>query len=232
MSKLSARIASIEKRIADSQVSLQKLSHRRSRVQRDHDDLQAKLKSMARELPGIAAAAASVEAENKSSSVPSMSLQELESRLDSLEKEQQRMQRQINHKVLAMVDRTEREFKQLSERCERIRQDQAIIEQTLLDLDQKKAATLDQVWRHVSQDFGEIFSKLLPGTMARLDPVKNAESMLDGVEMRVAFSGVWKESLTELSGGQRSLLALSFILALLRYKVCRQSALSFLPLTL
>ena len=27
--------------------------------------------------------------------------------------------------------------------------------------------------------------------------------MLDGLEVRVAFSGVWKESLTELSGGQR-----------------------------
>jgi len=28
--------------------------------------------------------------------------------------------------------------------------------------------------------------------------------VLDGLEVRVAFSGVWKESLTELSGGQRS----------------------------
>lgn len=36
--------------------------------------------------------------------------------------------------------------------------------------------------------------------------------------MRVAFGNTWKESLTELSGGQRSLLALSLILALLRFK--------------
>jgi structural maintenance of chromosome 2 len=34
----------------------------------------------------------------------------------------------------------------------------------------------------------------------------------------VAFGGVWKESLTELSGGQRSLLALSLVLALCRFK--------------
>ena len=33
-----------------------------------------------------------------------------------------------------------------------------------------------------------------------------------------AFGDVWKESLTELSGGQRSLLALSLILALLLFK--------------
>merc|ERR1719499_370443 len=45
------------------------------------------------------------------------------------------------------------------------------------------------------------------------------EASLDnGVEIRVAFGGVWKESLSELSGGQKALLALSLILALLRYK--------------
>ena len=38
-----------------------------------------------------------------------------------------------------------------------------------------------------------------------------------GLELKVGFNGKWKESLSELSGGQRSLLALSLILALLRY---------------
>ena len=42
--------------------------------------------------------------------------------------------------------------------------------------------------------------------------------MLNGLELRVAFNGVWKESLSELSGGQRSLLALSLVLALLKFK--------------
>ena len=41
---------------------------------------------------------------------------------------------------------------------------------------------------------------------------------LAGLEVRVAFGDVWKESLTELSGGQRSLLALSLILAMLLFK--------------
>jgi structural maintenance of chromosome 2 len=34
----------------------------------------------------------------------------------------------------------------------------------------------------------------------------------------VAFGGVWKQSLSELSGGQKSLLALSLILAMLLFK--------------
>lgn len=53
--------------------------------------------------------------------------------------------------------------------------------------------------------------------MAKLEPPEGC-SFLDGLEVRVAFGGVWKQSLSELSGGQRSLLALSLILALLLFK--------------
>ena len=52
------------------------------------------------------------------------------------------------------------------------------------------------------QDFGSIFSMLLPGTSARLSPPEGL-SVLDGLEVKVAFGGIWKESLSELSGGQR-----------------------------
>lgn len=67
----------------------------------------------------------------------------------------------------------------------------------------------------VDRDFNAIFSTLLPNTSARLNPPEGG-TFLDGLEVRVAFGGVWKESLTELSGGQRSLLALSLVLALCR----------------
>lgn len=36
--------------------------------------------------------------------------------------------------------------------------------------------------------------------------------------MKVGFGGIWKDSLGELSGGQRSLVALSLILAMLLFK--------------
>jgi ABC-type transport system involved in cytochrome c biogenesis ATPase subunit len=53
--------------------------------------------------------------------------------------------------------------------------------------------------------------------MAKLDPPEGG-TFSDGLEVRVAFGTVWKQSLSELSGGQRSLLALSLILALLLFK--------------
>ena len=38
---------------------------------------------------------------------------------------------------------------------------------------------------------------------------RRQERREDGLEVKVAFGDVWKQSLTELSGGQRSLVALS-----------------------
>lgn len=59
------------------------------------------------------------------------------------------------------------------------------------------------------KDFGSIFSTLLPGSNAKLSPPEG-QGVLDGLEVKVAFGNVWKESLTELSGGQRFVLMLFF----------------------
>ena len=42
--------------------------------------------------------------------------------------------------------------------------------------------------------------------------------LTQGLEVKVRLGSVWKQSLTELSGGQRSLIALSLIMSLLQFK--------------
>ena len=55
----------------------------------------------------------------------------------------------------------------------------------------------------VSKTVGEIYSVLLPGVSAKLNPIKNPEEddAIVGLELKVSFNGVFKESLSELSGG-------------------------------
>ena len=86
----------------------------------------------------------------------------------------------------------------------------------------------------IRSDFGAIFAELLPGNFAKLQPPEG-QDLMDGLEVKVQLGTVWKESLTELSGGQRldyespspvqfiykfyrSLIALSLIMALLQFK--------------
>ncbi|XP_057523244.1 structural maintenance of chromosomes protein 2-1-like [Amaranthus tricolor] len=137
--------------------------------------------------------------------------------LERLQGEQSSLEKRVNKKVMAMFEKAEDEYNNLISKKNIIENDKAKIKKVIEELDEKKKETLKVTWVKVNNDFGSIFSTLLPGTTAKLEPPEGG-TFLDGLEVRVAFGGVWKQSLSELSGGQRSLLALSLILALLLFK--------------
>ncbi|KAJ6426813.1 hypothetical protein OIU84_022411 [Salix udensis] len=137
--------------------------------------------------------------------------------LEILQAEQSGLEKRVNKKVMAMFEKAEDEYNDLMSKKNIIENDKSKIKKVIEELDEKKKETLKVTWVKVNKDFGSIFSTLLPGTMAKLEPPEGC-SFLDGLEVRVAFGSVWKQSLSELSGGQRSLLALSLILALLLFK--------------
>ncbi|XP_011018333.1 PREDICTED: structural maintenance of chromosomes protein 2-1-like [Populus euphratica] len=137
--------------------------------------------------------------------------------LERLRAEQSGLEKRVNKKVMAMFEKAEDEYNDLMSKKNIIENDKSKIKKVIEELDEKKKETLKVTWVKVNNDFGSIFSTLLPGTMAKLEPPEGC-SFLDGLEVRVAFGSVWKQSLSELSGGQRSLLALSLILALLLFK--------------
>jgi len=59
-------------------------------------------------------------------------------------------------------------------------------------------------------DFGQIFAELLPGNFAKLEPPEGKD-VTDGLEVKVCLGKVWKQSLTELSGGQRYTLSCALL---------------------
>merc|ERR1712232_579052 len=130
---------------------------------------------------------------------------------------QEEIGQKINKKVMGMIEKAEQEYTDLNRKRAIIEKDRQTIERVIEGLDKKKNEALRTTWEKVNRDFGSIFSTLLPGTQAKLAPPEGG-TVFDGLEVKVAFGQTWKESLTELSGGQRSLLALSLILALLLFK--------------
>lgn len=119
--------------------------------------------------------------------------------------------------------------------------DKGKIESTISELDQYKRDALRTTWEKVNIDFGAIFAELLPGNFAKLQPPDGMD-ITEGLEVKIRLGSVWKQSLTELSGGQRcghdfavghrrppadalcllalrrSLIALSLIMSLLQFK--------------
>jgi structural maintenance of chromosome 2 len=118
---------------------------------------------------------------------------------------------------MGMIEKAEGEYTELLRKRKVVENDKKKIETVIENLDVKKKVELERTWRKVNKDFGSIFSTLLPGTSAKLEPPEGME-VWEGLEVKIAFGDIWKQSLSELSGGQRSLIALSLILALLLYK--------------
>ncbi|KAJ3636351.1 hypothetical protein Zmor_004532 [Zophobas morio] len=137
--------------------------------------------------------------------------------LESCEKKLNALKYNLNSKVITRFEEVEAENNALLKKKSIVEKDRETIYESIKDLDAKKNETLEETYKEVDKHFGSIFSTLLPGTQARLVPVSD-KHLLEGLEVKVAFGSQWKESLSELSGGQRSLVALSLILALLRYK--------------
>jgi structural maintenance of chromosome 2 len=142
---------------------------------------------------------------------------EMSRELKSLKSEQDELSKKINKKVMGMIEKAEGEYTELLRKRKVVENDKKKIHSVIDELDVKKKAELQRTWKKVNKDFGSIFSTLLPGASAKLEPPEGMEAW-EGLEVKVAFGDVWKESLSELSGGQRSLLALSLILSLLLFK--------------
>ncbi|NWH16866.1 SMC2 protein, partial [Grus americana] len=138
-------------------------------------------------------------------------------KLQKLQEKKEKLGRNVNMRAMSMLSETEERYNDLMKKKRIVENDKSKILATIEELDQKKTEALHIAWKKVNEDFGSIFSTLLPGAKAMLAASKT-QNVLDGLEFRVALGNTWKENLTELSGGQRSLVALSLILAMLLFK--------------
>ncbi|KAJ3508145.1 hypothetical protein NLJ89_g5913 [Agrocybe chaxingu] len=147
----------------------------------------------------------------------SVDIPALRQKSDELENSQKGLKKKINPKVMNMIDSVEKKEADLKKNMATVEGDKEKIEETIEELDRYKRDALQKTWEKVSVDFGGIFAELLPGNFAKLQP-PDGQDLMDGLEVKVQLGTVWKQSLTELSGGQRSLIALSLIMALLQFK--------------
>lgn len=112
------------------------------------------------------------------------------------------MKNKVNPKVMAMIDNVEKKEASLKKNMRTVIGDKKKIEETIITIDNYKKEALHKTWTKVNGDFGQIFNTLLPGSFAKLDPPEG-KTITEGLEVKVMLGKVWKQSLTELSGGQR-----------------------------
>ena len=201
----------------EAEAKRKQVAGRKAKLQKARADAESRMQSLLSQFAWLSSEESEFGKEGTDYDFARLDPKELRARIASLEEEQEHLGRRLNKKVLGMMEKAESEYQELLKKRRIIENDRSQIVKVIDELDIKKKETLASTYAKVNRDFGSIFSTLLPGASARLDPPAGG-TVLDGLEVRVAFGGKEKESLSELSGGQRSLLALSLVLALLLFK--------------
>uniref|UniRef100_A0A3Q3GW16 Structural maintenance of chromosomes protein n=1 Tax=Labrus bergylta TaxID=56723 RepID=A0A3Q3GW16_9LABR len=199
------------------QLKIKELEHNISKHRKDSQDAADKVSRMLEEHDWIPSERQFFGQPNTSYDFKTNNPREAGQRLKKLEETTAKLERNVNKRAMNMLNEAEERYNDLMKKKRIVENDKAKILQTIEELDQKKNEALNLAWQKVNKDFGSIFSTLLPGATAKLAPPQG-RGVLDGLEFKVALGNTWKENLTELSGGQRSLVALSLILAMLLFK--------------
>eukprot|EP00796_Vickermania_ingenoplastis_P011863 gene11863-8151_t len=129
------------------------------------------------------------------------------------------MSKRVGKKSTAVLyEDRKKEYDELVQQRQALGQDKEAIQSCIRGIEERKWHALDRMVTVVSSVFGKLFQTCLPGATAALVEERDEVGHLCGLGVRVVFNGKAKESLSELSGGQRSLLALCLLLAILRVR--------------
>ncbi|KAF2484852.1 structural maintenance of chromosome protein 2 [Neohortaea acidophila] len=202
--------------MSDEKLEVQKLGHAIDNFAKAQQQARQVLTTMEKEYDWILEEQSSFGKAGTPYDFHGQHMAECKANLKNVTERFQGMKKKINPAVMNMIDSVEKKEASLKQMMRTVTKDKKKIEDTIKTLDEYKKEALHKTWSKVNEDFGLIFNDLLPGNTAKLDPPEGKE-ISDGLEVKVCLGKVWKQSLTELSGGQRSLIALSLILSLLQY---------------
>lgn len=188
--------------ISDEKLETQKLGHAIDNFSKAQQVAQQTLVMMEKEHDWIDEEVSSFGKAGTPYDFNGQNMSECKSNLKNVTERFQGMKKKINPAVMATIDSVEKKEASLKNMMRTVIKDKKKIEDTISSLDEYKKETLFKTWSKVNEDFGLIFNDLLPGNTAKLDPPEGKD-ISDGLEVKVCLGKVWKQSLTELSGGQR-----------------------------
>ncbi|KAJ2868747.1 Structural maintenance of chromosomes protein 3 [Coemansia erecta] len=137
----------------------------------------------------------------------------------------------VNKKAFEQYTIFARQRESIQQRKRELDQSAASIEELIEVLDQRKDEAIERTFNQVSKYFSQVFAKLVPAGRGSLVMQRRADNVADesmvvgestsvenytGVAIRVSFNSKTDEGLhmQQLSGGQKSLVALALIFAI------------------
>ncbi len=120
----------------------------------------------------------------------------------------------VNMRAIEEFRRVEERYLSLRGRYEKLQREREHVLGFIEEIERKKKDAFMRTFEEVSRNFGEIFRELSPGGEARLVLECESNPFEGGVEIEARPGGKEIRRVESMSGGEKSLTALAFILAL------------------
>jgi structural maintenance of chromosome 2 len=206
-----------KRKLDEAEINVKKFESLMEQLAMERKEAKVDVERLEKEYAWLRQSRESIIADESLGSRSKSEIEKAKSKLSDLKVDVSIRGKSINRRIIPLIERSEKEAEDLLAKREALEAEKKAIHDFISELDEKKGRALSKTWQIVNSNFGAIFRSLLPNVDAKLAPPEGM-SALEGLELKVQLGSVWKDSLTELSGGQKSLLALSLVLALLLFK--------------
>jgi chromosome segregation protein len=122
----------------------------------------------------------------------------------------------INPLALEEFDALEERHRFLSEQLDDLKKTRRDLLEIVRDVDARVEEVFTQAYTDVSREFEALFSRLFPGGEGHLELTDPTDMLATGIDVSARPAGKKIKRLSLLSGGERSLVAVTFLVALFR----------------
>jgi len=124
----------------------------------------------------------------------------------------------VNLRALEIYEKVDEEYKNLVDKFEKLKFEKDDVLKMMFEIESKKQETFMKTFKLLERNFREIFSSLSTKGDAEL-VLENPENVFEGgVDIRVKIVGSKYLDIKSLSGGEKTLTALSFIFAIQEFE--------------
>ncbi len=123
----------------------------------------------------------------------------------------------INQLAVEHYDITKREYKQRSTRINGMEEEKKSILEFIEEIEREKQAHFMNAYDQICENFSDIFGRLTGGGDGQLELQKPEDPFSGGVDLYIQFPGKPMRLASGASGGERSVAAIAYLLAIQRF---------------
>lgn len=183
INSLGAKQERLAKENKEKELLIQELNHKIEKASGDAKEASKKIDYMIKQFEWISVDRRFFGEAGSAYDFNAQDMNEAKKKINKLENNKEKLERTVNTKAMSMLDKAEHQYNDLMRKKATVEMDKAKIKNVIEELDRKKKDELRSAWDKVNKDFGSIFSTLLPGTSAKLQPPEGMD-VLDGLEVR------------------------------------------------